>query len=190
MHQREACMSRINKNVYNSEAGARHAKLRRLPSEKRMGYIVIDPAWKGDVAFYELVYGTWLVYGFLVLMWERGLRVRLPEWQYVLVTFLGASFFWVNHYFQNAPFYRALLNGYTAVFLVVYFLLCVRPQRRSKLWMAGATLTGLVFTVAFILFEHIPRIGVSRFGVNEFWFMLTAYFGFIAIIVWRGHARP
>jgi hypothetical protein len=147
--------------------------------------ISIDPAWQGDVTFYELVYGTWLTYGFLVLMWERGLRVTLPEWQYVLITFLGASFYWVNHYFQRAPFYVWLLNGYTLTFLVTYFLVCVRPQARSLTWKIGATLTAVLFTVGFIGFENIARAGVKR-GVDEFWFMLTAYFGFLALIIWRG----
>ena len=83
--------------------------------------IQIDPAWQGAVTFYELVYGTWLTYAFLVLLWERALRAPLPEWKYVLITFLGASFFWVNHYFQQAPFYLWLLNGYTLTFLISLF---------------------------------------------------------------------
>ena len=66
---------------------------------------MIDPAWEGTVQFYELVFGTWLAYGFLVLMWERLIGVPLIEWKYVLITFLGARFFWINHYFQHAPYY-------------------------------------------------------------------------------------
>lgn len=150
--------------------------------------IHIDPAWQGSVQFYELMYGTWLTYGFLVLLWERVLKARLPEWQYVLITFLGASFFLVNHYFQHAPLYLWLLNGYTLLFLAVWFLLCVRPQPRSAAWKLGATLGAVLFTVAFIAFENLARFGVAR-GVPEFWFMLTAYFGFLALIYWRGPAR-
>ena len=71
---------------------------------------MIDSAWEGKVQFYELVFGTWLAYAFLVLMWERALKAKKPEWIYALITFLGASFFWVNHYFQHAPFYPWLLN--------------------------------------------------------------------------------
>ena len=69
---------------------------------------MIDTAWQGTVQFYELVFGTWLAYIFLVLMWERVLKAPLPEWKYVLVTFLGAGAFWVNHYFQHAPFHSRL----------------------------------------------------------------------------------
>ena len=137
--------------------------------------------------FYELVFGTWLAYIFLVLMWERVLKAPLPEWKYVLVTFLGAGAFWVNHYFQHAPFYQELLNSYTVAFLVAYYSVCVRPLRRSPGWTIAATLGAIVFTVAFILFENIARFGVNR-GINEFWFMLIAYFGFLFLILWRGGA--
>lgn len=149
---------------------------------------MIDAAWQGKVQFYELVFGTWLIYIFLVLMWERVLRQRLPEWQYVLVTFLGASFFWINHYFQNAPFYSVLLNFYTLVFLIVYFTVCVRPHARSVAWKIGATLTAVAFTVAFIGFEMVSRYFVDSAGVNEFWFMLIAYFGYLFVIGWRARA--
>lgn len=40
---------------------------------------MIDAAWEGKVRFYELVFGTWLAYAFLVLMWERALQARKPE---------------------------------------------------------------------------------------------------------------
>lgn len=149
---------------------------------------MIDPAWQGDVTFYELVYGTWLTYGFLVLMWERGLRAPLPEWKYVLITFLGASFYWINHYFQHAPFYLYLLNGYTLAFVVVYYYTAVAPQQRGLGWQIGATLTAVLFTIAFIGFENIARYGVKH-GIHEFWFMLAAYLGFLAIIFWRGPRR-
>ena len=93
----------------------------------------IDDAWQGSVQFWELVFGTWLVYIFLVLMWERVLRERLPEWKYVMITFLGASFYWINHYFQHAPFYFWLLNAYTAVVWVAYYMIAVRG-RGSLVW--------------------------------------------------------
>lgn len=149
---------------------------------------MIDAAWAGKVQFYELVFGTWLTYGFMVVMWERGLREPLAEWQYVLITFLGASFFWVNHYFQNAPFYLWLLNGYTLVFLIVYFRVCVRPRNRSVTWKIVATLSAVIFTIAFILFEMIGRTLVESAGIHEFWVMLMAYFGFLALIGWRTRA--
>jgi hypothetical protein len=146
---------------------------------------MIDPAWQGKVNFYELVFGTWLTYGFLVLLWTRILRAPLPEWKYVLITFLGASFYWINHYFQYAPFYFFLLNAYTLVFLILYYRACVHGQIRSVAWKIGAVLSAVAFTVAFILFENIARFGVERLGLHEFWLMLIAYFGFIGVILWR-----
>lgn len=150
---------------------------------------VIDPAWEGRVQFYELVFGTWMIYVFLVLMWERVLRVKLPEWKYALITFLGASFYWVNHYFQFAPFHFWLLNGYTLLFMLIYYALCVHGQARSLGWKVGAALSVVAFTVAFILFENISRYFVEFRGVHEFWTMLVSYFGFLALIYWRGRAH-
>lgn len=150
--------------------------------------MTIDPAWQGQVQFYELVYGTWLSYAFLVVMWERALRAPLAEWKYVLITFCGASAFIVNHYFQESPFYLWLLNAYSAAFLVLYWAVAVRGQPRGLAWKVAATLSAAVFTVAFILFENVARAGVER-GVYEFWFMLTAFFGFLAVIAWRARAR-
>lgn len=149
---------------------------------------MIDPAWAGKIQFYELVFGLWLSYAFLVLMWERALRERLPEWQYVLVTFLGASFFWINHYFQYAPFWFWLVNGYTVIFLLVYFSVCVRGRPRSVAWKVGATLSAIIFTVAFIMFEMLGRYFVSTVGLHEAWVMLAACVGFIGLIAWRARA--
>lgn len=149
---------------------------------------MIDPAWQGNVQFYELVFGTWLAYAFLVLMWEKALKAPLPEWKYVLITFLGASFFWINHYFQYAPFWLGLLNGYAIVFLIVYYALAVHGAARSTVWQLAATVSAVVFTVAYILFENIARFSVAL-GCDEFWFMITAYFGFLWLILWRGR-RP
>lgn len=153
--------------------------------------MTIDAGWQGDVQFYELVFGTWLIYIFLVLLWERLLRERLQEWCYVMITFLGASFFWVNHYFQHAPFYGFLLNGYAFAFLAIYWNITVRGKARSLAWKTGATLTAVLFTVAFIAFEQLARLGVRRFGLDEFLFMAISYFGFIGLILWRRRAsRP
>jgi hypothetical protein len=151
---------------------------------------VVNPAWEGTVQFYELVFGTWLAYGFLTLMWERALGCRLAEWKYVLITFLGASAFWINHYFQNAPFWIWLLNAYAAAFLISYYFIAVRGQPRSKTWQVVATLSAVVFTVAYIAFENISRFTVNNFGISEFWFMLIAFFGFVAVILWRGCMEP
>ena len=150
---------------------------------------MIDPAWQGKVLFYELFFGTPFAYGWLVLIWEKLLREPLAEWRYVLLTYLGASFFIINHYFQLAPFYSALLNSYTVVFMIAYFFLAVAPARRSPWWKVGAFLSSVLFTVGFISFENIARYGVAR-GWNEFWFMFVGNIAFIALIVWRSRARP
>lgn len=147
----------------------------------------IDDAWQGTVQFWELVFGTWLVYIFLVLLWEKVLREPLEEWRYVLLTFLGASFFWINHYFQHAPFYLWLLNGYTIVVWVVWYLVAVRG-RGSLLWTVAATLSFVLYTMAFIGFEQSARFIMKRFGTHEFWFMFASYFGFLIVILWRSRA--
>jgi hypothetical protein len=148
----------------------------------------IDPAWAGKVAFYELLFGTWTVYIFLVLLWERALGVRLSEWRYVLLNFIGAGAFWINHYFQYAPFWMATISIYTLVFIVVWWQLGVRGQPKTTGWKATATAASLLYTVAFIAFEMTSRIGVQRFGLHEFVFMAVSYAGFIGVILWRGRA--
>ena len=52
----------------------------------------------------------------------------------------------------------------------------------------AATLTAVVFTIAFILFEMIGRLLVESAGLHEFWVMLLAYFGFLGLIGWRARA--
>jgi hypothetical protein len=151
--------------------------------------MTIDPAWQGKVQFYELLYGTWLTYIFLIFLWERLLRQPLPEWRYLLLNLMGASAFLINHYFQNSPYYSGwfgMLNVYTYACFVVWFLLGVKGHGKPVWWQIVATLSFIVYTVAFIGFEYIARIGVERFGYSEFWFMLTAYLGLAGIILWRG----
>jgi len=122
-------------------------------------------------------------------MWEKALRQSLEEWRYTLITFLGAGAFWVNHYFQYAPFWLILINLYTVVFIAAYWYLGVRGQPRSMVWKVIATLSSLVFTLAFIGFEQLARAGVERLGMHEFCWMSLSFVGFIGLIVWRGHAR-
>ena len=150
--------------------------------------IYIDPAWQGDVEFYELIFGSWLTYIFLVLLFEKVLRAPLQEWKYILLTFLGCFAFWVNHYFQGAEFYMVLLNAYSLCFFLTWYFVAVKHQQRGVLWKITATLCAVVFTIAFIGFEYIARIGVGA-GIYEFWFMLGAAFGFVGIILWRGPGK-
>ena len=150
--------------------------------------MTLDPTWEGTVRFYELYWGTWLSYAFLALMWERALFTALAEWKYVLITLLAASAFLINHYFQHAPFYLWLLNGYTLFFIGMYYLIGVHGQPSTVLWKVGAVFSAVVFTIAFILLENISRYLVHQ-GVHEFWIMLCASFGFAAVILWRGLRR-
>ncbi|MBL8629877.1 MAG: hypothetical protein JNM81_09630, partial [Rhodospirillaceae bacterium] len=124
----------------------------------------------------------------LVLLWERLLGMRLDEWRYVLMNFLGAGAFWVNHYFQYAPFWLILINLYTLMFIWAWWHLGVRGQQKSTWWKVGATAAAVAYTVAFIGFEQISRAGVDRLGMDEFCWMAMSYFGFVAVIVWRGKA--
>jgi hypothetical protein len=146
----------------------------------------IEPEWAGKVQFYELLFGTWLVYIFLVAMWRYVLRTPLAEWQYVLITFLGGSAFWVNHYFQKAPFWLILINVYSVLFFAAYWWIAIRGQPRSLAWKFGAMFSAIVFTVAYIGFEQISRFGVEKLGMHEFCFMTLTFFGFVGVIVWRG----
>ncbi len=67
-----------------------------------------------------------------------------------------------------------------------WYFVAVKHQQRGVLWKITATLCAIVFTIAFIGFEYIARIGVGA-GIYEFWFMLGAAFGFVGIFF--GEAR-
>ena len=149
----------------------------------------LEPEWAGKVQFYELVFGTWTVYAFLVWFWQSVLKEPLQEWRYAMITFLGASAFWINHYFLKAPAWLVMINVYTVFFVFFYWLLAIRGRpQRSFGWKLLAFASSVLFTVVFIGFEQLARLGVERYGVNEFWFMAASWFGFIAVILWRGRA--
>ena len=148
---------------------------------------MIDPAWEGPVAFYELLFGTWLSYILLLVIWEKLLRRPLAEWKYALITLMGGAAFLINHYFQYSGVWLYLINIYTVLFWIIYCRLTMRGAGRSRWWQVAAAGSAILFTVAYIGFEMIARAGVSA-GLSEFWFMLGAYIGFAAIILWRGRA--
>lgn len=148
----------------------------------------IEDAWAGKVDFWELLFGTWTVYAFLVLWFEKVLRRPFAEWRYVMLTFLGASAFWINHYFQKAPFWLTFINLYTLGFLIAWWFIAVREAQRSSGWVVAAMASAVLFTVAFIAFEQAARFGVERLGMHEFCIMTLSFFGFVGIIAWRGHA--
>lgn len=154
--------------------------------------LLIDAAWQGTVQLPELLFGSWLVYFFLVLLWERLLRQPLEEWRYASLVLLGAGFYFVNRYFQHAPFYSWIMNGLTLVLWIGWYRIGVRG-RGSLLWSLAATLGFWAFTAAFVGFEQAGRFLVQRSGLHEFWFMLVNYTGFAALIWWRslaGERRP
>ena len=150
----------------------------------------LEDAWQGKVQFYELVFGTWTVYMFLVWMWQSILREPLDEWRYAMITFLGAGAFWVNHYFLYAPkpTWLILINLYTVFFVWAYWRLAIKGRERSGGWKAAALLSSIVFTVAFIAFEQVARYGVEQWGMHEFCWMSLSFLGFIALIAWRGRS--
>lgn len=146
-------------------------------------------AWAGKVQFYELIFGTWISYAFLVFLWQVALRRPLPEWKYVMLTFLGAAAFWINHYFLRAPFWVVAINLYTLAYLGAWWWLGMRGAGRTRAWQIGAVLAAVAYTVVFILAENIARFGVERYGLHEFTFMAISFFGFVGLIWWRGHRR-
>ncbi len=152
----------------------------------------LDDAWQGKVQFYELLFGTWTVYILLVLMWERVLKAPLEEWRYVLLTFFGAGAFWVNHYWLKAPppVWLVLINLYTVFFVTAWWVIGMRGRQRSFGWKVSALLGSVVFTVSFIFFDQIARIGVERWGMHEFCFMTLSFFGFWWLILWRRKQPP
>jgi hypothetical protein len=147
-----------------------------------------DPAWEGKVQFYELVFGTWTVYVFLVWMWQSVLKEPLDEWRYAMITFLGAGAFWINHYFLLAPkpTWLILINLYTVFFLIAWWKIGIAGRGRSAGWKLLALIGAVVFTVAFIAFEQLARAGVEKWGMTEFCWMATSFLGFIWLIRWRG----
>lgn len=153
------------------------------------GLLRVDPAWAGKVQFYELVFGTWISYAFVVWVWRGLLRRPLPEWKYAMLVFLGAGAFWINHYFLRASFWLWLINLYTVAYLVVWWYLGIRGAQRSWGWRVGALACAFAYTIVFILAENVARFGVERWGMHEFCFMTLAFIGFVWLIWWRGRAQ-
>jgi len=152
------------------------------------GLLRVDPAWAGKVQFYELVFGAWISYVFMVWLWEKALRRPLPEWKYVMLVFLGAAAFWINHYFLRASFWVVLINVYTVIYLIAWWWIGMRGTGRGFLWNAGAFAGAVAYTIVFILFENVARYGVERAGMHEFCFMTLAFAGFVWLIWWRGRS--
>lgn len=148
----------------------------------------LEDAWQGKVQFFELVFGTWTAYVFLVWFWQKLLKEPLDEWRYALLTFLGAGAFLVNHYFQKAPFWLLLINAYAVFFFVAWWMIAIRGRSRSFAWKTVALVGAAVFTVMFILLEQLARLGVERWGMHEFCWMTISFFGFWWLILWRSRS--
>jgi hypothetical protein len=152
----------------------------------------LEDAWQGKVQFYELLFGTWTVYVFLVWMWQSLLKEPLEEWRYAMLTFLGATAFWINHYFLYAPkpTWLIMINVYTVLFLIAWWKVAISGRKRSAAWKFGALAAAVPFTIVFILFEQLARYGVEHWNMHEFCWMTLSAFGFVWLIWWRGRAAP
>jgi len=149
---------------------------------------MIDKSWEGFRQFYELAFGTWIAYLFLLLIWERLLKANHAGWKYALITLIAGSFYIINHYFFHAPFYRPLTLSYTIVFLIVYYSLLVKPLKFSLIKKTLAFLSSVLFTIVYILTEDVARFLaqgrlIPGVYVPEFIFILIAYVAFIVIIL-------
>lgn len=149
----------------------------------------LEDAWQGKVQFYELLFGTWTAYAFLVMFWQRVLKEPLAEWRYVLLTLFGAGAFWINHYFQQSPFWLPLINLYTVFFLIAWWTIGIRRCQRSSSWKFFAFFSAVIYTVVFIMFEQLARFGVEKWGMHEFCWMALSFFGFWWLIIWRSRSN-
>ena len=149
---------------------------------------MIDKGWEGKVAFYELAFGTWIAYLFLVLIWKRFFKIHHDGWRYALITLVGGSFYIINHYFLRAPFYSVLINSYTVVFLVVYYYILVSPLKFPLGKKLAAFLTSILFSVVYILAENLARFLkegrlIPGVHVPEYLFLVISFFACALIIL-------
>jgi hypothetical protein len=147
-----------------------------------------DEAWQGFRAFYELAFGSPIAYLFLLFIWKKLFKANHAGWKYALITLIGGSFFILNHYFFHAPFYSLLARSYAVIFLVVYYMLLIKPLGLSIAKQLLAVLSAVVFTGVYIGAEEVARAladGRMLDGVMipEFVFVLAAFLAFVAIIL-------
>ena len=149
---------------------------------------MIDKSWEGTVQFYELAFGTWIVYLFLLFIWKRVFKVDHDEWKYALITLVGGSFYIINHYFMHAPFYIPLINSYTILFLILYYYILVKPLTFSFIKKTAAFLSSVLFTIVYMLAESMARFLaqgrlIPGVHVPEFLFLVISYLACIGIIL-------
>jgi hypothetical protein len=143
-----------------------------------------DPAWQGPIAFHELLFGTWLSYITLIVVWEKVLGASLDEWKYALLTCFGASFFVINHYFNFAPFYLWVINGYTLIFIVAWYWLGIRNESRSLIWKCAALCLVAVYSALYVGYELLARLAIEQ-GLHEIWIVVATFIGFAGVVLWR-----
>ena len=155
---------------------------------------MIDASWEGKVQFYELAFGTWIAYLFLVFMWRSLFKTEHDGWRYALITLIGGSFYIINHYFQLAPFYSGLINSYTIVFSLVYYVVLVKPLDCSLIKKVLCFLSSVLFTIVYMAAESLARFlkeGRLLPGVHipEFLFLLMSFIACIFIILSQRHKK-
>lgn len=150
--------------------------------------------WMGFRAFYELAFGTPIAYLFLLLVWKKLFRADHAGWKYALITLVGGSFFILNHYFFHAPFYSLLARSYAVIFLVLYYILLIRPHNFPLGKKFLGVLSAVVFTGVYIGAEEVARAladGRMLQGtmIPEFVFVLIAFLAFVTIILMQRTPR-
>ena len=147
-----------------------------------------DEAWQGFRAFYELAFGTPVAYLFLLFVWKKLFNADHAGWKYALITLVGGSFFILNHYFFHAPFYSLLARSYAVIFLILYYLLLIKPLGLSFIMQFLAVVSAVVFTGVYIGAEEVARALADGRMLNglmipEFVFVLIAFLAFVVIIL-------
>ncbi len=101
---------------------------------------------------------------------------------------MGGSFFILNHYFFHAPFYSLLARSYAVIFLILYYLLLIKPLGLSLIMQFLAVVSAVVFTGVYIGAEEVARALADGRMLNglmipEFVFVLIAFLAFVVIIL-------
>jgi hypothetical protein len=147
-----------------------------------------DESWEGFRAFYELAFGSWIAYLFLLFIWKSLFRAAHEGWKYALTTLVGGSFFILNHYFFHAPFYSLLARSYAVIFLVMYYFLLIHPAQMSVGRQALGVLSAVVFTLVYIGAEEVARALadgrlITGLLIPEFVFVVISFLAFVWIIL-------
>jgi hypothetical protein len=148
----------------------------------------MDKSWEGYRQFYELAFGSWIAYLFLLYIWKRLLKADHEGWKYALVTLVGGSFYIINHYFFFAPFYRPLIFSYAVVFMIFYYSVLVKPLDFPVMKKIAAFLSAVIFTIVYIMAENVARYLeqgrlITGLHVPEFIFLVISFLAFVLIIL-------